>query len=186
MTKSQQALYRSFLKAHEAGEAPSPEAMDAAAELLRAQVAKRPAGRPRRKLGDVRVQRGLEAALDVEVRVEQGETYAQARADVARERGISMRQLERYGRFYKPMHAFHLAIRQACDPLRALLQPLKSLNNIGQSLLRITAPLDAFRQALAKSFDDMHLKDDSQEQDHAQPPKIHPYFLSSPDSLGAP
>ncbi|MEJ8863057.1 hypothetical protein [Pseudomonas jessenii] len=96
MVKSKQAHYWAFVKAVDAGELPSPETMKAVADLMRPKLKRMHAGRPRRALIDLRRGSGLVAAVEVETRVEAGETYAKARSEVSQKRRISTRTLGRY------------------------------------------------------------------------------------------
>ncbi|UVE18193.1 hypothetical protein NVV93_01970 [Pseudomonas sp. LS44] len=107
MAKSNQNLYREFLDAFHAGTPPSPDAMAAMAEVARTKLDRKPVGRPRRTLAQIRQSPWLKAALKVEARREQGETCAKARAEVLPNCKNSKRTLERYGRIAKPLFALH-------------------------------------------------------------------------------
>lgn len=96
MVKSKQAHYWVFVKEVDAGETPSPETMKAVADQLRPKLKRLHAGRPRRALMDLRRGPALAAAVEVEIRVEAGETYAKARLEVSQKRGICTRNLCRY------------------------------------------------------------------------------------------
>lgn len=124
-------VYGAFLQAHESGEPQSAETMEALADLMRAELAilkgKPKRGRPRQKFKDLRRSSKLKAALEVEDRVAQGETYTKVRDDLSKKRGTSKRNLERYGRKARALRPLLLAIQQTVMPLNAITQALADL-----------------------------------------------------------
>ncbi|MNE72744.1 hypothetical protein D3C80_1687110 [compost metagenome] len=143
--------------------------MEALADLMRAELAdlkgKPKRGRPRQKFKHLRQSPKMKAAFEVEDRVARGETYTKVRDEISKKRHIHKRDLERYGRIAKPMHATLLAIQQTMMPLNAITQ----------------AFADLARPFAILASQPLSPEGDSQEKGETVSPKNQSELLSSPE-----
>ncbi|MVV47538.1 hypothetical protein EJA72_04625 [Pseudomonas sp. PB120] len=104
MKRSERKIFLELYKAFRTNEPMSPEGMEAADRLANELLKVKPVGHPRLLTNDWRQKPAFFAALEVEAKVRDGETYTQATAMVESMHPAVSRTIERYRQRGKTLH----------------------------------------------------------------------------------